>query len=366
MGIRAFGTSLLAALAALALGGCASGSDAEDGELLTLDQAELESVLLEVDSLPGGYERRELSPVPGDQTHCKPATVFAAASAWAGFERPPSGRRYVSQGLSAYTRDEAPEAFRYMLEGRDECDEIPGEVVDDLGDEAMSFEWLYAEAVPMREIVWRRENVLAGLATSARLDLEELAREADRRLEEALATGGEVSNEVVGPPPREPFEFEEFRDFERFALYWLGEESGEYPLTEVLGSPEATNVTFIYGDCYITPQQDYGCGPPLSIQIWPACERYLEALQGIITEEGAATSGLAPEEQSPVQEIRGVPAASFGQLEIYTGDVTVVIFGEAAEEVAEALRSVDGEIEVGEDLPPPVDGHLEGRAPCPD
>jgi hypothetical protein len=66
-------------------------------------------------------------------------------------------------------------------------------------------------------------------------------------------------------------------------------------------------------------------------------------------------------------EVRGVPATrDSDQLELYTGDVTVTIFGGTRaklDRAAQALRPV-GSAEAGGDLPPPLPGALRGRMDC--
>ncbi|MGH3031467.1 MAG: hypothetical protein ACRDNE_12045 [Gaiellaceae bacterium] len=118
-------------------------------------------------------------------------------------------------------------------------------------------------------------------------------------------------------------------------------------------------MTFIYGDC--EAESDAGCAPPLQVQVWRACERNLPSY--------SRTPAGDPLPHEKVR-VRGVPAAFFeggGRLELYTGDVSVVLFGEGRDQLlraAGALRGANVEIASEVDLPPPADGALEGRLRC--
>jgi hypothetical protein len=157
--------------------------------------------------------------------------------------------------------------------------------------------------------------------------------------------------------------------FPDFPLYAVGESFEGLPLTgvtrrlEARVAPDPARANFVgfrYGDC--TPSSDAGCPAPLEIQVWPACERNLSSYS--LTPAGDPL----PHERLTV---RGVPAASFegGQrLEIYTGSVSVVLFGAGEAQLlraAEALRAVNASGPgVGDRLPEPAAGALEGRLAC--
>lgn len=164
----------------------------------------------------------------------------------------------------------------------------------------------------------------------------------------------------------------EARAFNDFALYSLGDSFEGLPLvaiTQRLDPPisesdvplthRANFVNHIYGDCEAT--SDSGCAPPLQIQVWPACERTLSSYS--LTPAGDPF----PHEDAT---IRGVPAAFYedgGRLELYSGDVTIVIFGQGREHVrraAEALQPVNAAASAARNLPRPLPGALEGRLPC--
>lgn len=136
----------------------------------------------------------------------------------------------------------------------------------------------------------------------------------------------------------------------------------EYEDTVVAGvrSPGKVNfVNFVYGDC--VAQDDTGCMPPLQVQVWPACDRT----------RSDYTTGPAMEALPRTDvNLRGVPGAWFedGRLEVYTGDITIVIFADSpnrALTAAEGLRDLNRpSIDARESLTPPIDGALEGTLSC--
>ena len=156
--------------------------------------------------------------------------------------------------------------------------------------------------------------------------------------------------------------------FDEFPLYGLGDVFDDLPLTAVVKRDDpptpgervrASYVAFIYGDC--VAHAEAGCPPPLEIQVWPACERTISDYS--LTPAGDPL----PHEATFV---RGVPAAFFEdhlRLELYTANVTIVVFGLDAAQVrraASALRAVNALAAQGRMLPPPVAGALEGRLSC--
>ena len=156
--------------------------------------------------------------------------------------------------------------------------------------------------------------------------------------------------------------------FDEFPLYALGDVFEDLPLTAVVKRDDpptpgervrASYVAFVYGDC--VAHAEAGCPPPLEIQVWPACVRTI------------AHYSLTPAGDPLPHDatfVRGVPAAFFEdhlRLELYTGNVTIVVFGLDAAQVgraASALRAVNALAARGRMLPPPVAGAVEGRLSC--
>ena len=150
-----------------------------------------------------------------------------------------------------------------------------------------------------------------------------------------------------------------------FSAYYLGDAFRGLPLTKTLRvcnklyPPEPVRgnyISFIYGDC--VPGSDGGCAPPVEVQSGPACERRLSARN---------------RRRARTHKVRGVPALRFPgepQLELFTGDAAVLIFGRTTAQVrkvAAALRSIPGsKVSVPADarLPKPLRGALNGKLRC--
>lgn len=158
------------------------------------------------------------------------------------------------------------------------------------------------------------------------------------------------------------------RAFEEFPLYSPGDDFEGMPLKAIVrrvdqpypGEAVTANfVSFAYGDC--SAASDEACPLPLEVQIWPACER------------SPADYALTPGDDALPREelkVRGVPAAFFEEglrLELYTGNVTVVVFGLDREQIARAARALKGvnrALNRGQNMPPPFAGAMEGRLAC--
>jgi len=151
-----------------------------------------------------------------------------------------------------------------------------------------------------------------------------------------------------------------------FSAYHLGDSFSGHALTETLRvcnkphPPERVRgnyISYIYGDC--TPGTDSGCAPPVEVQSAPACER---------PKPSRRIRRLAR-----THKLRGVPAVQFrgeSQIELFTGDATVRIFGRTPGEVrraARALRSIPGSpvsVPPHARLPKPLRGALTGTLRC--
>ncbi len=156
-----------------------------------------------------------------------------------------------------------------------------------------------------------------------------------------------------------------------FPLYSLGRSFRGLPLMAILrrcdrpypGEPIRANfVSYIYGTC--TPSGDEGCAPPLEVQVAPACER------------NWASYG---DHSGRLETLRGVPAADLGggQLELYAGASTIVIFAGSSAKARAAAKAIRAEPRrLAPDaavlaskptpgkLPPPVPGAMTGALRC--
>jgi hypothetical protein len=165
------------------------------------------------------------------------------------------------------------------------------------------------------------------------------------------------------------FSLAQAQQFEEFPLYAPGEAFGDLPLTAVErrfdDSPDAppvraNYVDFLYGTCE-PPAREGGCAPPLSVQVWAACER------------NPMASGPELEREGPL-EIRGVPGYFFEggrRLELSTGTATVVIFAtgrDSALSAANALEGINNQVAARAPLPPPAyateQGGIISVIPC--
>lgn len=125
----------------------------------------------------------------------------------------------------------------------------------------------------------------------------------------------------------------------------------------------ADYVSFVYGSCEV--RSDVGCTPPLEVQVWPACRRTLSTYRAT-----PFSDELIPHTRV---DRRGVPAAlipegqGINRLELYSGRVTIVIFGTDVSQLdraAAALRGENNANRAGEALPPPLAGAIEGQLKC--
>lgn len=170
--------------------------------------------------------------------------------------------------------------------------------------------------------------------------------------------------------PRQPVNFENFS---------AGPSVDGLPLTYTErrcgGGPVATRVnyvSYIYGDCEIA-ESATGCQPPLEIQTWPACQRYLAKYS--FRGEPLPHRRLEKRDGAEVVEFN---FALDKRIEVYTKEVTVVIFAtdrSLATRAVEMLRSEEkrdppaaqpDELErdaVGQ-LGSPAGGAMKGELSC--
>lgn len=114
-------------------------------------------------------------------------------------------------------------------------------------------------------------------------------------------------------------------EFETFRVHFAGKAVDGLPLKTVIGGPEKRRTfwSFLYGGCHPAP-----CTAPLQIQTFSTCKRYRD---------------IYPGEQSSFP-FRGAQASRDGgaSLEIYTGRVTIAIFGDDDATIDEAASSYGG------------------------
>lgn len=152
--------------------------------------------------------------------------------------------------------------------------------------------------------------------------------------------------------PEEPVNFETFSP---------GPSVAGLPLTYIErrcdGGPPAMRanyVSYLYGDCEI-PEGATGCQPPLEVQSWPACQRFLAKYSF----EGKPL----PSRKLPKRDDAEVVEFDFAldnRIEVYTRKTTIVIFStdlDLARQVVDLLEPQE------EDGPPATKASELGKGP---
>jgi hypothetical protein len=168
--------------------------------------------------------------------------------------------------------------------------------------------------------------------------------------------------------PRGNFTLGKAERFAEFPVYSVGLSFRGLPLhavNRVKGNRPATDparhnsLSFGYGTCDIPlwrGKADGGCGLPLDIQNWPACERTIAVGGGQVIDE--------------LVTIRGVPALfseGYRKLSLTTGSTTIFLSGAGRSfllEAARSLRGVNNPVGTTGKLPKPAQGALEGSFEC--
>jgi hypothetical protein len=151
-----------------------------------------------------------------------------------------------------------------------------------------------------------------------------------------------------------------------FVDYYLGGNFEGVPLTrqgyeceKPTGPPDlphrADESFYDYGDC------EAPCAVPLEVVTTPACDHWWGQYNLAIPD--------TPVRRPKLRTIRGVPGVRMEgghQVELYTGDVTVTVFGNARGRVKRAVKALRLSHRHGLDrpLPPPIPGALLGKITC--
>lgn len=164
-----------------------------------------------------------------------------------------------------------------------------------------------------------------------------------------------------------------------FETYSVGPSINGLPLTYTErrcgGGPVAARVnylSYIYGDCSIPPGEG-GCRPPLEIQTWPACQRFLAKYS--FRSKPLPHRFLSTGEGAEVVEFS---FAAGSRIEVYTKASTVAIFAADRDRAVEAVDMLrqeerqkppaispeDLRKERPNQLEPPEQGSLEGALSC--
>lgn len=168
------------------------------------------------------------------------------------------------------------------------------------------------------------------------------------------------------------------RDPVNFETYSPGPSVAGVPLTTTLRrcdggaiSARANYVSYIYGDCEI-PKGATGCQPPLEVQSWPACQRYLAKYS--FRGDPPPQTKLGKRGHAEVVELS---VAGDARIEVYSKSTTVVIFAinrDLATTAVDLLRprsagkppAEKGALQgsPAEELGAPTNGSMRGALPC--
>jgi hypothetical protein len=159
---------------------------------------------------------------------------------------------------------------------------------------------------------------------------------------------------------REPPDIDSAATFQRFPIYWLGEEFEGLELTHVEAEDWSTAATLTYGTCKPSGY-DGGCAPPVQVQVFPLCY-HLDSVWLPPNERELMIRGapVGRQDGAPVLLTRRV------QVKVYRGVGTDDDPGVSlrALKALRSLNSVSPVISASDPIPPPAQGVLEGDRPC--
>jgi hypothetical protein len=146
------------------------------------------------------------------------------------------------------------------------------------------------------------------------------------------------------------------RKFERFPVYWLGDEFEGRELTMVQAEGWSVAVVLIYGECTPDGALEPSCTPPIQIQIFPLCY-HLDAVALPPKTRRVTIRG------APVGTQDGAPAllTRKTQIKIYRGEGTDPGIGLRVLRALRSLNSVSPVTTPRGPIPPPPRAVLAGR-----
>jgi hypothetical protein len=168
-----------------------------------------------------------------------------------------------------------------------------------------------------------------------------------------LATGcgsGEGRNDLPGTQVADLDEkLQRLERQTRFPVYYLGDSFEGFALSHIeYNRQPRPSASLIYGTCEVPAFADGGCAPPVEVQVHRAC--------------GPSRPDIRSARQR--SKIRGVPTRFLGGgLAVYTGNVTITIFGRSKRRAAQTLRPI-GADGPPRRLPAPTRAALEGTLTC--
>jgi len=150
-------------------------------------------------------------------------------------------------------------------------------------------------------------------------------------------------------------------EFERFPVYWLGDEFEGRELTGVTAQDWSTAAVLTYGTCEPGGGSEPSCTPPLQVQIFPLCY-HLDAVALPSKERRRTIRG------APVGKQDGAPVllTRRTQIKVYRGEGSDSGMPLRALNVLRSLNTVSPVISATDPIPPPPPGVLDGERPCTD
>ena len=149
--------------------------------------------------------------------------------------------------------------------------------------------------------------------------------------------------------------------FERFPVYWLGEEFEGLGLSHVTAEDWSAAAVLTYGTCEPHGTFEPTCALPLQVQIFPLCY-HLDAVAVPRNERRRMIRG------APVGTQDGAPVllTRRTQIKVYRGEGTDPGIALRALRALRSLNTVRPVITETGPIPPPLPGVLEGSRPCTD
>lgn len=131
-----------------------------------------------------------------------------------------------------------------------------------------------------------------------------------------------LSMSIAGCGDRES-EISRAREFDRFPLYWVGEQFKRWELAHIDGLDYSSRIiSFIYGDCTPHNGGQPSCSPPLQVQVSASCS----APSAVVRRIRSAPVGIV--DGAPVLYARGA------EIKVYRGE------GSRPGDPIEALRAL--------------------------
>ncbi len=173
-----------------------------------------------------------------------------------------------------------------------------------------------------------------------------------------LLLAGLVAQGCSAGRPDSPPDTRAARQFDDFAVYWLGARFEKWKLTAVAlpYGPEGF-VSLIYGDCTPTGDDHPSCTPPVQVQISALCSHLREVARAPIWKQRRIRG-------APVGTIDGAPVlfSRSSQVKVYRGEGTDAGVELRALRALRSLNNAPPVVGVADRIAPPARGVLAERS----